>query len=214
MARATSKAAARLAIWLTDCPDGSQYLKVITRGTMGATQTILELAVAELEGKTPTTLAERIFAQCESWADTVGRECVFTCQYLADSDRPTSTCQFRVGPMDGNAIPVDGSPESFILQLQATIHQKDRLFIDLIQGVSAAHARTEESYQQVIAWLAKRIDFLERGREEVDTLKDELLRSEANEIAGASRNQQFDRLAGIAERLLLAKIKETESGKL
>lgn len=204
----TTRAAASLASWLQEMPGETQFLKVSTRAGMGAQQVLLELPVAELAGEKPVAFAERILRQCESWSDTVNRECLFVAQFLLDQDKPTSTIQFRVGPINGDAMPIDGSCESWILQLQATLHQKDRLILDMMKTAG-------EAYQRIIETLTERLGALESNRATVEKLREQLVAERAEITAGteAGSNAKFDRLLGVAEKLLTAEISRQNTGK-
>lgn len=192
-----------MATWLTQAPVESEMLRLTAKRPMGGDQVLVELSVADLRDRTPMDYAEYLTGQCEEWADTLNRECTFLLQWFAAGERPIATLQFRCGPFDASAMPVDGSPESFLLQMQATILQKDKLLLDMVRT-------SGESYRAIIELLTERLVTLERDRSNVESQRFEVARAEADLSGEAADNEKFKQLVGLAERLITAGAKASK----
>lgn len=193
----TSKAIAKIANWMQEAPAESEALRLTAKRPLGGDQLLVEIQITELAEKTPQGYAEYLVSQCEQWADTLNRECSFLLQWLAGGERPLATLQFRCGPFDANAVPIDGSPESFLLQLQATTLQKDKMLLEMVRTMS-------EGYRGMIELLSDRLVTLERDRSSVEAQRAEIVKSEADLLTDAQDNERFKYLVGLAEKLLQA----------
>lgn len=96
-------------------------------------------------------LAKATYEDCAMWADQAQKETTFYVQWM-EGDRPIATQHFKVSPLnDGiDGLPVDGSTESILANLQAANLRKDEEIIKIMQAVSNMLVQQAETSQAVI----------------------------------------------------------------
>lgn len=190
----TEKEKSKISVWLERIPDNAATFK-ITISSLGHVQTIAEWDKAEINRDTP----ERIIKSCDSWVTDRTKQ--FVGQWISNSGRVIDTIQFRIHPEDGpvNGAPSwDGSIEQLIGALHAQLAAKDKMFLELLRTAFEAN-------QQQLNSIMERNLYLEKQRVDTEKLKEEMVRMEAEMLSDGDDGQKFNRLASLAEKVLLAR---------
>lgn len=189
----TEKEKTKLANWLRRIPENAATFKVVI-SSLGHSQVITEWDKSEVDSSTP----DRIIETCDTWVSDRPRP--FIGQWISETGRIIDSIQFRINPDDGpvNGNPSwDGSIEQLIGALHAQIAAKDKVFLELLRTAF-------ESNQQQLNSIMERNLYLEKQRIDSEKMREELVRLEAEISADGDDGTRFNRLAGIAEKLLLA----------
>lgn len=195
----TEKERTKLTAWLKRVPDNAVLFRIII-SSLGSSQTVCEWEKAEVNSQTP----ERIIDTCDTWV--TDRPKSFIGQWISESGRIVDSIQFRINPDD---MPVNGNPswdgsiEQLIGALHAQLAAKDKMFLELIRTAFEAN-------QQQLNSIMERNIYLEKQRVESETMREDLLRLEAEIAADGDDGARFNRLATLAEKVLLAHTKGSE----
>jgi hypothetical protein len=195
----------KLSNWVSRAPDNADSLRVISRAGFGGEQTLIQLGRSEIATGDGAAIAERIIEECEAWSDSEGRECLFTCQYFSDSENPVSTFRFRLGPVDGAGFQVDGSPESFLMQMQGTLLEKDKILIQVFK-------QQTDMWTGLLEKLLQRNIVLEQEKVNLEALKEELQESQMELVMTAGNDSKMSELMKTAQKLLEANINKAKTG--
>lgn len=195
-----NKALTQLGLWVDRAPEKSDSLRVSARAGYSGDQTLLKLDDCDIKNGNAADISRRILDEAEAWSDTEARECTFLCQFFDNSENVKSTFKFRLGPVDANAITLDGSPESMITQMQATMLEKDKILISVFR-------QQAEMWNSLIEKLLQRNLALESEKISVENLKEEITEAQFEILQNAPGDDKLKGLVDMATRLLEANLK-------
>jgi ribosome-binding ATPase YchF (GTP1/OBG family) len=149
-------------------------------------------------------IAERITKACERWASSERRLVRFRASWQR-GERILATHAFEYGEAVSNAPVLDGSAQSFLVQMQHAQLERDKLFIESLEAVQRQNEISTDSWKSLLNIANKRNEALEH---ENDKLRERLRKSDdvGNEIAIESARAEIEargRTADLLEKRLL-----------
>jgi regulator of replication initiation timing len=163
-------------------------------------------------------MAERITKACERWASSERRLVRFRASWQR-GERILATHTFEYGEAVSNAPMLDGSAQSFLVQMQHAQLERDKLFIESLEAVQRQNEITTDSWKSLLNIANKRNEALES---ENDKLRERLRKADdvGSEIAIEAARAEIEargrtadliekRLMPIAQALVVQKLNET-----
>lgn len=160
-------------------------------------------------------MATRINAACERWASSERRLVRFRASWYR-GERLLATHAFEHGVAVTDAPMLDGSSQSFLVQMQHAQLARDKLFIESLESMARANEVTQDSWKSLLSIANKRNDALET---EIDKLREKLRKSDdvGNEIAIESARAEIEarsRTADLIEKRVLPIVQAVAVQKL
>lgn len=192
----------KLSFLLSRMPESAQIFRVVL-GALGGSQTICEYIKSEIDDC--DVVASRIVASCDSYVEAT--EKVFSGQWITAEGRILDTIRWRMNPPAGNhsANQWDGSPEQLIGNLIGKLHDKDKQFLELLRHT------LEHSQTQMNSILERNL-YLEKQKGDTDSLREEVIRLQADIDAEGGDGTNLARLTGLAEKVMMAQMTNGKAG--
>ena len=191
-----------LAEFLAAPPAAADMLHVLAVGPAG--DGIVQVRTKKEVQADVDEICARITAACERWAASERRLVRFRASWLR-GERLLATHTFEYGTATSDAPVLDGTAQSFLVQMQHAQLARDKLFIESLESMARANELTQDSWKSLLNIANKRNDALES---ENDKLRDRLRKADdvGNEIAIESARADIEargRTADILEKRLL-----------
>ena len=168
-----------LAEFLAAPPAAADMLHVVAIGPSG--DGIVQVRTKKEVQADVDEIATRITAACERWAASERRLVRFRASWLR-GERLLATHTFEHGTATTDQPVLDGTAQSFLVQMQHAQLARDKLFIESLESMARANEVTQDSWKSLLNIANKRNDALET---ENDKLRERLRKSDdvGNEIA-------------------------------
>lgn len=168
-----------LAEFLAAPPSAAEMLHVVAAGPAG--DSVVQVRTRKEVAADVDHIAARITAACERWASSERRLVRFRASWLR-GEKLLATHTFEHGTQQSDSPVLDGTAQSFLVQMQHAQLARDKLFIESLETMSRANELTQDSWKSLLNIANKRNDALET---ENDKLRERLRKSDdvGNEIA-------------------------------